>query len=98
MKQLKELKDIKKIHFVGIGGAGMSPLAKVMCELGYEVTGSDRENSGVIENLVKLGAKVTLGGQKAENVRGADAIVVSSAIPRICTSPACTAPISMRLW
>ena len=81
MKQLKELKDIRKIHFVGIGGAGMSPLAKVMCELGYEVTGSDRENSGVIENLTKLGAKVTLGGQKAENVRGADAIVVSSAIP-----------------
>ena len=42
MKQLKELKDIRKIHFVGIGGAGMSPLAKVMCELGYEVTGSFR--------------------------------------------------------
>ena len=81
MKQLQELNDIKKIHFVGIGGAGMSPLAKIMVELGYEVTGSDRANSGVIENLQKLGAKITLGGQKAENVRGADAIVVSTAIP-----------------
>ena len=81
MKQLQELNNIKKIHFVGIGGAGMSPLAKIMVELGYEVTGSDRANSGVIENLQKLGAKITLGGQKAENVRGADAIEVSTAIP-----------------
>lgn len=81
LKHLKELNHIKKLHFVGIGGAGMSPLAKIMLELGYEVTGSDRENSSIIENLVRLGAKVSLGGQKAGNVRGADAIVVSTAIP-----------------
>ena len=80
-KYLKELKGIHTIHFVGIGGAGMSPLAKILCELGYEVTGSDRADSGIIENLRKLGARVTLGGQRAENVRGADAIVVSTAIP-----------------
>ena len=53
MKRLKELKDIEKIHFVGIGGAGMSPLAKIMVELGYEVTGSDRADSEVIQNLQK---------------------------------------------
>ncbi|SFT72062.1 UDP-N-acetylmuramate--L-alanine ligase [Selenomonas sp. GACV-9] len=81
MKQLKELNDIKKIHFVGIGGAGMSPLAKILVELGYEVSGSDREDSAVIENLRKMGAKIMLGGQKGENVRGVDAIVVSTAIP-----------------
>ncbi|MCR5758409.1 MAG: UDP-N-acetylmuramate--L-alanine ligase [Selenomonas sp.] len=81
MRRLKELKDIEKIHFVGIGGAGMSPLAKVMVELGYEVTGSDRADSDVIRNLKKLGAKITLDGQKGENVKGADAIVVSTAIP-----------------
>ena len=81
MKRLKELKDIEKIHFVGIGGAGMSPLAKIMVELGYEVTGSDRADSEVIQNLQKLGAKITLDGQKGENVKGADAIVVSTAIP-----------------
>lgn len=81
MKKLNELKDIETIHFVGIGGAGMSPLARIMLELGYHVSGSDREDSGVIENLRRLGAKVMLGGQKAENVRGADAIVVSTAIP-----------------
>ena len=81
MKRLKELKDIEKIHFVGIGGAGMSPLAKIMVELGYEVTGSDRADSEVIQNLQKLGVKITLDGQKGENVKGADAIVVSTAIP-----------------
>ena len=75
MKQMKELKDIKKIHFVGIGGAGMSPLAKIMAELGYEVSGSDREDSHVIEKLRKLGVKIMLGGQKGENVKGVDAIV-----------------------
>lgn len=81
MKKLKELHDIEKIHFVGIGGAGMSPLAKILVELGYDVSGSDRATSGVIERLEKLGASVTLGGQKAENVKGKDAIVVSTAIP-----------------
>jgi len=80
-KELKELKGIRHVHFVGIGGAGMSPLARIMVELGYEVTGSDRGDSEIIENLRKLGAKITLGGQKAENVKGADAIVVSTAIP-----------------
>ena len=69
MKKLNELKDIETIHFVGIGGAGMSPLARIMLELGYHVSGSDREDSGVIENLRRLGAKIMLGGQKAENVR-----------------------------
>lgn len=81
MKKLTELKNIEKIHFVGIGGAGMSPLAKILVELGYEVSGSDRENSNVIENLKKMGATIALGGQKGENVRGKDAIVVSTAIP-----------------
>jgi UDP-N-acetylmuramate--alanine ligase len=81
LKALKGLKGIKKIHFVGIGGAGMSPLARILCELGYEVTGSDREETGIITALRKLGATIWLGGQKGENVRGADAIVVSSAIP-----------------
>lgn len=80
MQTLTNLKGLHKIHFIGIGGAGMSPLAKMMLEHGYEVTGSDRENSEIIEGLEKLGAKVMLGGQKAENVRGKDAVVVSTAI------------------
>jgi len=80
-KELKGLAGLRKIHFVGIGGAGMSPLARILTELGYEVSGSDRGDSEVIENLRELGAKIYLGGQRAENVRGADAIVVSTAIP-----------------
>ena len=78
---LKELKGIHSIHFVGIGGAGMSPLAKILLLLGYQVSGSDQGSSPIIEELVRLGARVWTDGQRAENVRGADAIVVSTAIP-----------------
>ena len=78
---LKDLKGIHNIHFVGIGGAGMSPLAKILLLLGYHVSGSDQGTSPIIEELVRLGARVSTDGQRAENVRGADAIVVSTAIP-----------------
>lgn len=74
------LKDIHKIHFVGIGGAGMSALARILLEKGYEVTGSDLGSSPLIEQLKGLGAHIHQG-HRAENVRGADAIVVSTAIP-----------------
>ena len=78
---LKDLKGIHSIHFVGIGGAGMSPLAKILLLLGYQVSGSDHGSSPIIEELVRLGARIRTDGQHAENVRGADAIVVSTAIP-----------------
>lgn len=80
MKILKALNNLKKIHFVGIGGAGMSPLAKILTELGYEVSGSDTSKSDIIDNLAKLGAKI-YDKQDGENIKGKDAIVVSSAIP-----------------
>lgn len=78
---LKDLKGIHAIHFIGIGGAGMSPLAKILLLLGYQVSGSDQGTSPIIEELVRLGARIWTDGQHAENVRGADAIVVSTAIP-----------------
>lgn len=74
------LKDIRKIHFVGIGGAGMSALAHILLEKGYEVTGSDLGVSPLIEQLKGLGAEIHQG-HRAENVHGAEAIVVSTAIP-----------------
>lgn len=77
---LKGLKGIRKIHFVGIGGAGMSPLAKILVELGYEVSGSDRAESHITDHLKELGARIYVG-QDGEHVRGVDAIVVSTAIP-----------------
>ena len=74
------LKDIHKIHFVGIGGAGMSALAHILLEKGYEVTGSDIGSSALIEQLKGLGAHIH-HGHRAENVHGTEAIVVSTAIP-----------------
>lgn len=73
------LGNLKRIHFVGIGGAGMSAIAKILAEKGYMVSGSDLQESEVITKLRDLGAKIVIG-QCAENVVGAEAIVVSTAI------------------
>lgn len=73
------LTGIKKVHFVGIGGAGMSALAKILVEKGYSVSGSDVKESVMTGILRDLGAKVFIG-QRAENVQDTEAIVVSSAI------------------
>ncbi len=70
---------IKRIHFVGIGGSGMSGIAEVLLNLGYKVSGSDLAASAVTERLAGLGANVVLG-HKAENVTSADVVVVSSAV------------------
>ncbi len=78
---LKGLEGLKNIHFVGIGGAGMSALAKILLEMDFVVTGSDKNDSPIIAELRAKGATIATGGHNADNVRGADAIVVSSAIP-----------------
>ncbi len=70
---------IKKIHFIGIGGSGMSGIAEVLINLGYEISGSDIESSAATEKLEKLGCNISYS-QKAENVLGKEAVVVSSAI------------------
>jgi UDP-N-acetylmuramate--alanine ligase len=67
------------VHFVGIGGIGMSGIAEVMLNLGYQVQGSDIRANPNVERLEGLGAKIAIG-HAAENVEGAGAIVVSSAI------------------
>ncbi len=67
------------VHFVGIGGVGMSGIAEVLLTLGYTVSGSDAADSAVTRRLAALGACVQRG-HAAENVAGADAVVVSSAI------------------
>jgi len=69
------------VHFVGIGGIGMSGIAEVMINLGYKVTGSDMKNSANVERLRKLGALVHIG-HDAANIDGAGALVVSSAVRR----------------
>jgi UDP-N-acetylmuramate--alanine ligase len=70
---------VRHIHFVGIGGAGMSGIAEVLANLGYEVSGSDLAGNAATRRLQGLGAKVKLA-HAPENVKGADAIVVSSAV------------------
>ncbi|PLK47179.1 UDP-N-acetylmuramate--L-alanine ligase [Uliginosibacterium sp. TH139] len=70
---------IKRIHFVGIGGAGMSGIAEVLANLGYQVSGSDLAPSAATRRLQSCGVKVSIG-HAAENVADAHAIVVSTAV------------------
>jgi UDP-N-acetylmuramate--alanine ligase len=70
---------LQRVHFVGIGGIGMSGIAEVLLNLGYKISGSDLKSSAVTQRLASLGAQ-TVEGHAAENVHGADVIVISSAI------------------
>jgi UDP-N-acetylmuramate--alanine ligase len=72
---------IQRVHFVGIGGIGMSGIAEVLLNLGYKVSGSDLKPSPVTHRLVAMGA-VICGGHRAENVIGAEVVITSSAITR----------------
>ncbi|WP_094605642.1 UDP-N-acetylmuramate--L-alanine ligase [Sporomusa silvacetica DSM 10669] len=74
------LDDIKRIHFVGIGGSGMSSIAKVLLEMGYTVSGSDAQESAVTTKLAQAGARVHIG-HSYENIGDTQAVVVSTAIP-----------------
>ncbi len=70
---------MRRIHFVGIGGAGMSGIAEVMLNLGYEISGSDQRQSEVTRRLAGMGASISIG-HSAEAVEGRDAVVISSAV------------------
>jgi len=73
--------NIDRIHFVGVGGTGMSGIAEVLCNLGYQVSGSDIKESPVTQRLAGLGITINIG-HKRENVAQADVVVASSAIDR----------------
>ena len=70
---------IKRIHFVGRGGVGMSGIAEVLLNLGYEVSGSDLNDSAVLKRLASLGVQTYIG-HAAEHMKGADAVVISTAV------------------
>ena len=70
---------IQRIHFVGIGGIGMSGIAEVLLNLGYKISGSDLKSSPVTQRLASLGATI-FEGHRAENIAGAEVVVTSSAI------------------
>ena len=71
--------NIQRIHFVGIGGIGMSGIAEVLLNLGYKVSGSDLQSFGDHARLASLGA-IIFEGHRAENIAGAEVVVTSSAI------------------
>ena len=73
------LEDRRRVHMIGVGGSGMSALAKVLIESGFDVTGSDLQASRAVESLRELGATVFLG-HRAENVGNAELVIVSSAV------------------
>src|SRR2546426_10271088 len=74
-------KRYQQIHFVGIGGSGMSGIAEILLNLGHRVTGSDQKRNDAVERLAELGAKIFIGHQAA-NVEGAHVVVYSSAVSR----------------
>ena len=90
---------IKNIHFVGIGGSGMSGIAEVLLNLGYNVSGSDLGSNAASQRLESLGAKVLLG-HAASNVDGADVVVTSTAVkadnPEVIAARANKTPIVPR--
>jgi UDP-N-acetylmuramate--alanine ligase len=78
---MKLPRDIGPVHFVGIGGIGMSGIAEVLANLGYTVTGSDVADNANVKRLRDMGLKIAIG-HRSENIDGADVVVVSSAIKR----------------
>jgi UDP-N-acetylmuramate--alanine ligase len=71
---------IQRIHFVGIGGIGMSGIAEVLLNLGYKISGSDLKSSAITQRLATLGA-IIFEDHRSENVAGAEVVVASSAVP-----------------
>ena len=90
---------VKRIHFVGIGGSGMSGIAEVLLNLGYTVSGSDLSSNAASRRLAELGASIRIG-HAPENVDGADAIVTSTAVqannPEVIAARARHVPIVPR--
>lgn len=76
---IPEMKKVKHIHFVGIGGAGMSGIAEVLLNEGYIISGSDLNHNAVTQRLAEKGATIYLGHKK-ENIENTDVVVISSAI------------------
>ena len=90
----KRMRRVDRIHFVGIGGSGMSGIAEVLVNLGYEVQGSDLKPNPVTERLTDLGARIVFG-HAAENVGEADVVVISSAVSQ--ENPEVVAALAKRI-
>ena len=94
------LHDVSRIHFVGIGGSGMSPLVEILHTLGYTITGSDNNESDNLKRIGKLERVTVMMGHKAENIREAQMVVYTSAIhpdnPELAAAKAAGIPLIER--
>ena len=90
---------VKHIHFVGVGGAGMSGIAEILHNLGYAVSGSDQSESTTTRRLASLGIRIAIG-HAAENIQGAEAVVTSTAVgasnPEVLAARAKRVPVVPR--
>src|SRR5512138_2719489 len=90
---------VKHIHFVGIGGAGMSGIAEILHNLGYTVSGSDQSASATTRRLAALGIRIAIG-HAAEHIAGAEAVVTSTAVrgdnPEVIAARARRVPVVPR--
>ncbi len=95
----RDMRRIRHVHFVGIGGSGMSGIAEVLLNLGYSVSGSDLRASAVTARLAQLGA-IIRPGHAAEHIAGCDAVVISSAVaennPEVIAARAARIPVVPR--
>ena len=89
----------KHIHFIGIGGSGMFPLAQILHGMGYYLTGSDNNETETLQAVRRMGIPVFMG-QRAENIEGADLIVHTAAImsdnPELIAARESTVPVIER--
>ena len=89
------LKNAKTIHFIGIGGSGMCPLAEILHHEGYTLTGSDNNYTDTLQRIMDLGIEVTMG-QSADNIKNPDMIVYTAALlpdnPELCAAKASGIP------
>ena len=92
-KLVPEMRRVNQIHFIGIGGAGMSGIAEVLLNEGYKISGSDIAESAVTQRLAKAGAKVFIG-HAAENIQGAS--VVDDSNPEVAAAKAARIPVIQR--
>src|ERR1700679_3997400 len=97
--RMKLPRDIGPVHFVGIGGIGMSGIAEVLVNLGYTVQGSDQTDSANVKRLRDKGVRIAIG-HAADNLDGARVVVISSAIksdnPELVTACAQRLPVVRR--
>ncbi|MBL8511038.1 MAG: UDP-N-acetylmuramate--L-alanine ligase, partial [Betaproteobacteria bacterium] len=90
---------VNHLHFIGIGGSGMSGIAEVLLNLGYQVSGSDLTENASVKRLKSLGARVKVG-HVASHIAGADVVVISSAVkadnPEVVAARAARVPVVPR--